>query len=104
MKALILDNLVVDVLIDSETFEVTEPMYWLDCPDDCVMHEWSIIDDVLQKTPEPEDTRTYADFRREAYPSLEEQADMAYWDRQNGTTTLDDAIKAVKDAYPKPTA
>ena len=102
MKALILDNLVVDVLIDSETFEVTEPMYWLDCPDDCVMHEWSIIDDVLQKTPEPEDTRTYADFRREAYPSLEEQADMQYHDLIDGTTIWKDAIQAVKDAHPKP--
>ena len=26
----------------------------------------------------------------------------AYWDRQNGTTTLDDAISAVKAQYPKP--
>ena len=46
--------------------------------------------------------KTYADERRQAYPSLEEQADMAYWDRQNGTTTLDDAISAVKAQYPKP--
>ena len=44
----------------------------------------------------------YQRDRAEAYPSLTEQADMAYWDRQNGTTTLDDAISAVKDAYPKP--
>jgi hypothetical protein len=102
MKALILDNLVVDVLIDSETFEVTAPMYWLDCPDDCVMHEWSIIDDVLQKTPEPEDTRTYIEFRQQAYPSLEEQADMQYHDLIDGTTTWKDAIQAVKDEYPKP--
>jgi len=36
-----------------------------------------------------------------AYPSLQDQADMAYWDRQDGTTTLDDAIAAVKDTYPK---
>jgi hypothetical protein len=40
--------------------------------------------------------------RAEAYPSLTDQADMAYWDRQNGTTTLDDAITAVKEAHPKP--
>jgi hypothetical protein len=40
--------------------------------------------------------------RDRQYPSLEEQADMAYWDRKNGTTTLDDALDAVKDAYPKP--
>ena len=46
----------------------------------------------------------YKGLRAEAYPSLTEQADMAYWDRQNGTTTLDDAITAVKEAHPKPTA
>ena len=40
--------------------------------------------------------------RASAYPSLTDQADMAYWDRQNGTTTLDDAISAVKTTYPKP--
>lgn len=40
--------------------------------------------------------------RANAYPSLAEQADMAYWDRQNGTTTLDDAINAVKAAHPIP--
>jgi hypothetical protein len=44
----------------------------------------------------------YKDQRATAYPSLNDQADMAYWDRQNGTTTLDDAILAVKVAYPKP--
>ena len=48
------------------------------------------------------DSQEYARDRAEAYPSLTEQADMAYWDRQNGTTTLDDAIAAVKDANPKP--
>jgi hypothetical protein len=41
--------------------------------------------------------------RDRQYPSLEEQADMAYWDRKNGTTTLDDALDAVKAEYPKPT-
>jgi len=48
------------------------------------------------------DSKQYARDRAEAYPSLTEQADMAYWDRQNGTTTLDDAISAVKTTYPKP--
>jgi hypothetical protein len=47
------------------------------------------------------DNNQYARDRASAYPSLQDQADMAYWDRQNGTTTLDDAIAAVKDAYPK---
>jgi hypothetical protein len=48
------------------------------------------------------DSKQYARDRAEAYPSLTEQADMAYWDRQNGTTTLDDAISAVKAEFPKP--
>lgn len=47
------------------------------------------------------DSKEYARNRALAYPTLAEQADMAYWDRQNGTTTLDDAITAVKLKYPK---
>ena len=47
------------------------------------------------------DSKQYQRDRVKAYPSLEEQADMAYWDRQNGTTTLDDAILAVKTQFPK---
>ena len=47
------------------------------------------------------DSKQYQRDRAKAYPSLEEQADMAYWDRQNGTTTLDDAISAVKAQFPK---
>jgi len=47
------------------------------------------------------DSKQYQRDRAEAYPSLAEQADMAYWDRQNNTTTLDDAISAVKAEFPK---
>ena len=49
------------------------------------------------------DALTYSEKRAKAYPSLTDQADMAYWDRQNGTTTLDDAISAVKLQFPKET-
>lgn len=61
-----------------------------------------IADEEAQALIDAEAALTYADRRKAAYPSLEEQADMAYWDRQNGTTTLDDAISAVKAQYPKP--
>ena len=47
------------------------------------------------------DSKQYARDRATAYPTLTEQADMAYWDRLNGTTTLDDAITVVKNKYPK---
>ena len=43
----------------------------------------------------------YKQERALAYPTQNEQNDMAYWDRLNGTTTLDDAITAVKVQYPK---
>jgi len=48
------------------------------------------------------DANQYQRDRAEAYPSLTEQADMAYWDRKNGTTTLDDALDAIKAEFPKP--
>jgi len=39
--------------------------------------------------------------RASAYPSIQEQLDMQYWDSVNGTTTWADAIAAVKTQYPK---
>ena len=100
MKALILNNKVVDTA--PEEFEVHESMTWMDCSDECEAGGWEVVGVNLQMIPETEDTRTYADFRRSAYPSLTDQADMAYWDRKNGTTTLDDALDAVKAEFPKP--
>jgi hypothetical protein len=45
--------------------------------------------------------KVYQQQRKMAYPSRDEQLDMMYWDKINGTTTWDDAINAVKEAYPK---
>ena len=39
--------------------------------------------------------------RENAYPDWKTQMDMQYWDSINGTTTWKDAIKAIKDKYPK---
>ena len=62
----------------------------------------SLVDAEVTRLQAEYDSKQYQRDRALAYPSLTEQADMAYWDRQNGTTTLDDAISAVKSAYPKP--
>jgi hypothetical protein len=43
----------------------------------------------------------YATLRQQEYPSREEQLDMMYWDKVNGTTTWEDTIQAIKDKYPK---
>jgi hypothetical protein len=41
--------------------------------------------------------------RKNAYPKLEEQLDMQYWDSVNGTTTWKDKIAEIKAAHPFPT-
>ena len=40
--------------------------------------------------------------RRLAYDSIQDQLDMQYWDKKNGTTTWVDAIAKVKSDNPKP--
>ena len=44
----------------------------------------------------------YAQYRRDAYPSIGDQLDMQYHDSVDGTTTWADAIAAVKAKYQKP--
>ena len=36
------------------------------------------------------------------YPSIQDQLDMQYWDKKNGTTTWVDAVAKVKSDNPKP--
>ena len=47
------------------------------------------------------DANAYKDQRATAYPSIQEQLDMQYWDGVNGTTTWGDAISAIKEGFPK---
>tara|TARA_B100001093_G_scaffold404584_1_gene392722 strand:+ start:29 stop:529 length:501 start_codon:yes stop_codon:yes gene_type:complete len=44
---------------------------------------------------------SYVELRIAEYPSREEQFDMMYWDKVNGTTAWEDTIQSVKDKYPK---
>jgi hypothetical protein len=37
-----------------------------------------------------------------AYPPIEHQLDMLYWDKINGTNNWQAAIDAVKQQFPKP--
>jgi len=43
----------------------------------------------------------YATLRQTAYPSREDQLDMMYWDRVNGTNVWEETIQGIKDQYPK---
>ena len=44
----------------------------------------------------------YKTARASAYPSIQEQLDMQYWDGVNGTTIWADTIAQIKSENPKP--
>jgi hypothetical protein len=49
------------------------------------------------------DNKQYQRDRAKAYPSLEEQMDMQYWDKVNGTNNWETKIAEIKAQFPKPT-
>ena len=48
------------------------------------------------------DAKEYARSRAIAYPTIQEQLDMQYWDGVNGTTIWADTVASVKSENPKP--
>ena len=48
------------------------------------------------------DAKQYQRDREIEYPSWEDQLDMQYWDKVNGTSTWQDAVAKVKSDNPKP--
>lgn len=98
MKALILDNKVVDV-VEAE-FEVPNSITFMDCSSDCEAG-WSKIDGVLTAPPEPPEP-TYEFKRIQGYPPIKDQLDMLYWDKVNSTDNWQDVIAKVKSDNPKP--
>lgn len=69
--------------------------------------KWAKVQEWLDSGNKVTDTIGYKTMyqgeRALAYPSIEEQLDMQYWDSVNGTTVWQDIIKSVKDNNPKPT-
>ena len=59
------------------------------------------IEDLAQSKLDEQDNG-YKRARQEAYPSVDDQLDMLYWDKVNDTTTWKDAIAEVKADNPKP--
>ena len=46
-------------------------------------------------------SKQYQRDRAKAYPSIQEQLDLQYWDKINNTNKWEEAINAVKNKYPK---
>ena len=49
-----------------------------------------------------EDAIRYQKDRADAFPSLQDQLDMQYWDKKNGTKTWEETIDKIKKDFPKP--
>ena len=62
----------------------------------------SAIDAKLAELKTAYDNNKYQRDRATAYPSVQDQLDMQYWDKKNGTTTWVDAVAKVKSDNPKP--
>ena len=45
--------------------------------------------------------QAHARSRATEYPSIQDQLDLQYWDKVNSTDKWGEAVKAVKDKYPK---
>jgi hypothetical protein len=60
----------------------------------------TILNKQTELQAEYESTQYQRD-RAKAYPSIQEQLDLQYWDKINNTDTWEQAINAVKAQYPK---
>ncbi len=94
------ENPTLNKAVNHDVFQLTPEEY------EATINDWA---EAEYKQQEEERIRTnggvtpnYAQFRREAYPSLPDQLDMIYHDSVDGTTNWNDAIAAVKAKYRKP--
>ncbi len=100
MNKVLIQNGVVHEIFGEVAPELHESLLVVDAPDD-VEQGW-VYDGSSFTAPEPPPEPTYAELRAEAYPSIQEQLDMQYWDRVNGTNLWQQAIAEIKQNYPKP--
>ena len=60
------------------------------------------VSDIQAKMVEVQADYDAKQYQRDrVYPSIQEQLDMQYWDKVNGTTTWEDAVAKVKLDNPK---
>jgi uncharacterized small protein (DUF1192 family) len=78
---------------------INDDLTWLDA-DQVAPTEAEIQAEIVRLQAEY-DAKQYQRDRAVAYPSIQEQLDMQYWDSINGTTTWQDAISTVKSQYAK---
>ena len=62
--------------------------------------DWNLVKKKQEDLQVDYDSKQYQRDRQ--YPSIQDQLDMLYWDRKNGTKTWEESIDKVKADNPKP--
>ena len=60
------------------------------------------VNDKIAELQAAYEAKQYQRDRSISYPSIQDQLDMLYWDRKNGTKTWEESIDKVKSDNPKP--
>lgn len=63
-----------------------------------IREEWARNDQLRAE----QEKLAYQRERRQEYPPIEEQLDMMWHDKKDGTNVWFETIKAIKEKYPKP--
>ena len=84
---------------DSEWTMVGDELNWLDS--NTTKPTESEIQAEITRLQAEYDANQYQRDRATVYPSIQDQLDMMFWDKKNGTTTWQDAIAKVKTDIPK---
>lgn len=80
--------------------EIYENLNWLD--NEVAKPTEEQIQAKLAELQEEYEANQYQRDRQPEYPSIQDQLDMQYWDKVNGTNNWQEAIEAVKTKHPKP--
>jgi hypothetical protein len=59
------------------------------------------INNEIQRLQKEYDDRDYIRQRKNSYPSIQDQLDMLYWDKINGTDNWKNVISNIKSKFPK---
>ena len=60
------------------------------------------VEEEYKKLKAEYDSKKYQRDRATSYPRIQDQLDMLYWDRKNGTKKWEESIDKVKADNPKP--
>ena len=93
----------VSALIQDDISGPTDgPISEFSLPDGVTPPTEKAIQAKLKELKADYDSKQYQRDRADAYPSIQEQLDMQYWDAVNGTKKWQEAVAKVKDDNPKP--